>query len=202
MFISFEGVDGSGKSTQINKLIQYLEDNKKDYIFLREPGSTDVGEKVRDIVLDKDNYVTPFTEVLLYATSRAQLVEEKIIPALQANKIIVCDRYVDSSVAYQSARDIKYNDIIEVNTLATRDILPDITFFLDIDPSIGKKRVASSGKEDRIEAEKLEFFQKVSDNYRKLANNNKERFITIDANLSIDEIANIVVTEFNKKYNK
>ncbi len=198
MFISFEGIDGSGKSTQIQLLLKYFDEKKIKYIYLREPGGTDVGEQVREIVLSNKNEVKDFTEVMLYATSRSQLVEEKIIPSLEEGLVVVCDRYVDSSIAYQSVRDVPFEDIMAVNRLATRNILPDVTFLLNVPATVGLGRVKKLSEGDRIEQAGLQFFEKVVQNYEKLAKENKDRFVSLDGQRDINDIHKEIIDILNK----
>ncbi len=199
MFISFEGIDGSGKSTQISLLLKYFDEKNIKYVLLREPGGTDVGEKVREIVLNNKNDVKDFTEVMLYATSRAQLVEEKIIPALDKGLVVVCDRYVDSSIAYQSVRNVPFEDIITINQMATRNILPNMTFLLDVPAHIGLSRVKKLSEGDRIEQAGLNFFEEVVKKYSNIANNNKGRIFKLDGMQSVDEIHQQVIKILNEK---
>lgn len=198
MFISFEGIDGSGKSTQIQLLLKYFDEKKIKYIYLREPGGTDVGEQIREIVLSNKNEVKDFTEVMLYATSRSQLVEEKIIPSLEEGLVVVCDRYVDSSIAYQSVRDVPFEDIMAVNRLATRNILPDVTFLLNVPATVGLGRVKKLSEGDRIEQAGLQFFEKVVQNYEKLAKENKDRFVSLDGQRDINDIHKEIIDILNK----
>ncbi|MFV0439854.1 MAG: dTMP kinase [Lachnospirales bacterium] len=202
MFISFEGIDGSGKGTQIRLLLEYLDKNKIPYLHLREPGGTEVGEQVRKVVLDPQNKVQDFTEVMLYATSRAQLVEEKIIPSLDKGLLVVCDRYVDSSIAYQAVRDVPLSDIKTVNALATRGILPDVTFLIDVPHLVGLNRVYSETNGDRIEQEGAVFFEKVVDNYRKVADENSERFVVLDGEKSVEEIHKKIINYLQEHFGK
>ncbi|MFV0519180.1 MAG: dTMP kinase [Lachnospirales bacterium] len=188
MFISFEGIDGSGKGTQIDLLKKYFEKKNIIFEYYREPGSTQVGEALREVVLGNKNLVSDFTEVMLYATARAQLVEEKIMPALKNGVHIICDRYVDSSVAYQSVRNVPKEDILTVNNLATRGILPDLTFLIDVEASVGLSRVLKQTDGDRIEQEGKVFFENVVNNYRTLAKENQSRVITINGEKDIEEI--------------
>lgn len=199
MFISFEGIDGSGKSTQIELLTQYLSNNDVDFEMLREPGSTTVGLKIRSIVLDNDNFVTPFAEVMLYATARAQLVEEKIIPLLNQKKLIICDRYVDSSIAYQGVRDIPMEHILSVNNLATRGIKPDITFYLRVSAKEGLSRVQNDRKGDRIEQEGINFFDKVVKNYDTIAKAETDRVYTLDGTKAKEDIHNEIINVLKTK---
>lgn len=187
-FITLEGTDGVGKTTQIGLLREFLEDRGYKVYVTREPGGTSISEKLREILLDKGNSeMTDVTEMMIYAASRAQLVAERIKPALHQGVIVICDRFVDSSVAYQGyGRDL--GDAVRVvNTYATNGLEPDITFFLDLDPKEGRARI---GKEvqDRLEQEKMDFFYRVYDGYQDLCRKYPERMVQIDASRSVEEI--------------
>ena len=155
-FITIEGTDGSGKSTQIELLMDYLRKKGADVIFTREPGGTQISEKIREIILDVDNSeMTGITEALLYAAARSQHVEEKIIPALEAGKIIICDRFVDSSIAYQgAARGLGAEKIMGINEAALHGIMPDMTLFFDLSPEKGILRKKNERALDRLERKK------------------------------------------------
>ena len=187
-FISFEGMDGSGKSTQIIKIKDYLEKNGFEVVLTREPGGTEIGEKIRKIILDPENSsMTALTEAMLYAASRAQRVEEKIKPEISAGRIVICDRFVDSSIAYQGFGRGLGASISEVNRLAVAGCMPDVTFLLKLKPGIGGDRIKNRPK-DRIELEAFEFHNAVYKGYEQLENDYPDRIISIDATRSIDEI--------------
>lgn len=190
LFITFEGTDGSGKTTQIKLLESYMTGLGHEVLLSREPGGTLVSEKIRDLVLDPENKeIVPLTEMILYAASRAQHVAQVIEPAIDQGKIVICDRYVDSSYAYQGCgRGVDLKIVADVNRVAINGVVPDITFFLDIDPEVALKRRISSTGADRIEQEKLEFHKNVYEGYKKMAILYPERIKTIDASLSVDEI--------------
>lgn len=191
LFITVEGTDGSGKTTQIKLMKQYLENMGYQVILTREPGGTQVSEKIRDLVLDKENSdIAPITEMILYAASRAQHVSKLIKPALEEGKVVICDRFVDSSYAYQGfGRNIDLKAIADVNRIAVDGIIPDITFFLDIDVETAIKRRVAATEADRIEQEKLDFHKNVYDGYKKLSVLYPERIKTIDAQRTVEEIA-------------
>lgn len=191
LFITFEGTDGSGKTTQIKLLEAYMKKKGYEVVLSREPGGTRVSEIIRDIILDPRNKeIVPLTEMILYAASRAQHVAEIIEPAIESGKIVICDRYVDSSYAYQGAgRGVDLKSVADVNRIAVHGTVPDITFFLDIDPEISIKRRINSTGADRIEQEKLDFHRRVYDGYKKLSILYPDRIKTIDATKSIDEIS-------------
>ena len=163
-FITIEGSDGSGKSTQLKKIISYLEEKQVDLVVTREPGGTDVAEAIRELILDPAYpQMTAKTEMLLYAAARAQHVEEKVLPALQAGKVVLSDRYVDSSIAYQAYGRGLGDMVAQVNAIATGGLVPDLTVFLDLPPAVGmaRKQQEENHELDRLEQEKLEFHQKV-----------------------------------------
>jgi dTMP kinase len=188
LFITLEGPDGAGKSTQIAYIKEYFE--RKDFKVLvsREPGGTKIGELLRDILLDKNNKeMAGTTEMLIYAASRAQHVAEKIKPALESGEIFICDRFMDSSIAYQGYGRSLGDQVRQVNLYAVAGVEPDVTFFMDVDPEIGRSRIGS-GTEDRLEREKEEFFQKVYKGYVAISESEPERVIRIDAGRPIDEV--------------
>ena len=188
LFISLEGPDGSGKSTQIEYLKKFFDENGIDAVFTREPGGTPIGEKLRSIILDKDNAeMSDMTEALLYAASRSQHVNELIKPALEQGRIVVCDRFIDSSIAYQGYGRNLGDGVRVINELAIEGCMPDLTFFMDLDPEVGKSRIKAED-EDRLESEELAFHKSVYDGYRELAKRYKDRFITIDASGTKEEM--------------
>lgn len=190
-FITFEGTDGSGKTTQIKLLEEYLKEKGYEVVLSREPGGTKVSELIRDLILDPANTeIVPLTEMILYAASRAQHVAQVIMPALEAGKIVICDRFVDSSYAYQGCgRGLDLRLIADVNRVAIDGISPDVTFFLDIDPETAIKRRINATGADRIEQEKMDFHKRVYEGYKKMALLFPDRIMTIDAEKPIDEIS-------------
>jgi dTMP kinase len=194
IFISIEGTDGSGKTTQINLIKDYLKGKGQDVVITREPGGTGISEKIRSIILDPDNKeMCKTTEMLLYASSRAQLVHEVIMPALKKGKIVICDRFIDSSFAYQGyGRGIRLDYITEVNNIALDGVMPDLTFFFDLSPETAlERRLASSGP-DRIEQEDIDFHMKVYKGYKSLTQLYADRIKTINSERSVEEIFNDV----------
>ncbi len=188
LFITFEGTDGTGKSTQIEFAREYFESRGFNVLMSREPGGTSISEKLRDILLDKANgEMSPVTEMMIYAASRAQLVSEVIIPAVNDGTVVICDRFVDSSVAYQAFGRGLGDMVAEVNSYATTGLAPDITFFMDIDPEVGRSRIAG-GELDRLEQEKSDFFRRVYDGYKRIAASDPGRVKTIDASGTIEEV--------------
>jgi len=198
-FISFEGIDGCGKTTQIKFLEEYLLKQGYNILVLREPGGTKVGEKVRDILLDKNNFISPVTEMLLYASSRAQLVEEKILPAIEEGKIVLLDRFVDSSYVYQGyARDLGIEKVKIVNEIATMGILPDVTIYIDITPEEAMKR-RGKREADRLERESWDFHKKVREGYIKLVKEFPKRFVFIDGMQELMKVHKDII-DVVKKY--
>ncbi len=167
IFISFEGTDGSGKTTQINLLSEYMQSRGYDLVALREPGGVAISERIRSVVLDsRHTEMDQVTEMLLYAAARAQLVAQVILPALNAGKSVICDRFVDSSYIYQGyARGLGIETVKAVNDIATRSLMPDITFFMDVDPELALKRRYDNSQPDRLELESMAFHRKVYDGY-------------------------------------
>ncbi|QUI21070.1 dTMP kinase [Vallitalea pronyensis] len=203
LFITIEGADGSGKSTQIERLRRYLEDKQYEVVLTREPGGTVISEAIRHIVLNKDYMeMSDTTEALLYAASRAQHVEQFIKPLLSQGKVVICDRFVDSSVIYQGyARGLGMDDIEEINRYATGGLQPDLTILLDIDAEEGLKRKKDQQELDRLELQKFEFHKKVSQGYKKLAQKHPERIYAIDGLLPVELIHEEVVNVIEKKLN-
>lgn len=191
LFITIEGPDGAGKSTQIPFIKRFLEEKGYKVLLTREPGGTVIGEKIRDILLDKEHKeMSDVTEALLYAASRAQHVAELIIPALKEGKIVLCDRFVDSSMVYQGkGRNLGLESIRDINDFATIGLKPDLTILLDLDPEIGLNRVKKVKEVDRLEQEKLTFHRKVYEGYMELATMYPERIKVISANRSIEEVS-------------
>ncbi len=190
IFITMEGPDGSGKSTQIELLRGYLEEKGYDVIITREPGGTVISEAIREIILNKDfTEMSSMTELMLYASARAQLVSEVIGPAIDSGKAVISDRFVDSSVVYQGiARGLGVDTVYEVNSYAIQGYMPDITFLLDLSAEEGVRRKKDQKELDRMEQESLDFHRKVVEGYRTLAEKSPDRIIRIDATLPIEEI--------------
>ena len=197
-FISFEGVDGSGKSTQIQKLKNFLERKGYQVVLTREPGGTDIGEKIRRIILDPENKkMTDMTEAFLYAASRAQHVEEIIKPAIDTGKIVICDRFADSSIAYQGYGRQLGDSVSVINEYAVGGYIPDITFLMKVKPQIGTDRIKDRPK-DRIEMENEEFYSRVYEGYEKLEESFPERIIGIDASQTIEMIEESIIAHVRR----
>lgn len=199
LFISVEGTDGSGKTTQIKLLKKYFEEKKYLVVCTREPGSTAIGEKLRDIIIDVENSeMKKTTEVLLYAAARAQLVGQVILPALRNGAVVISDRFIDSSIVYQGyARNVNIQDIIKINNFAAAGIMPDITFFLNLNSENGIERKKEQKTLDRIESEGSYFHKRVYTGYTEIAKNEPERIKVIDAGRTIEEIHNEIVKIIN-----
>ena len=192
-FISFEGIDFSGKSTQIQLLKDKLIANNQQVIILREPGGSQISELIRNILLDKNNLsMTSTTELLLYSAARNQVLNEKILPALESGTFVIADRYVDSTTAYQGyGRQISLDLIRQVNHVATNDFLPSLTLFLDLPLETMLNRQKNMISEiDRLESAGNEFFDRVREGYLKIADTNSNRFRILDANKDITGLSN------------
>ena len=186
--IAFEGVEGSGKSTQLELLRRLLEERGREVVVTREPGGTPAGERVRALVLDPAVVRHPRAEALLFAAARAELVEAVIRPALERGAVVLCDRYLDSSLAYQGgARGLGRGPVEQVNRFATGGLLPDLVVLLDLDPAAGLARRARDP--DRIEAQDLGFHRRVRDAFRDLAAAEPGRFAVVDAAAPVEEVA-------------
>lgn len=192
MFITFEGPEGSGKTTVLRELEAKLKEKGYDVVLTREPGGTPIAEQIRSVILSKENTALDArTEALLYAASRRQHLVEKIWPSLKEGKIVLCDRYLDSSLAYQGgARGLGVERILEVNRFATEDTYPDLTLLFDLDPAIGLQRIAanSSREVNRLDLEKIEFHRGVRKTFLELAERFPERFVIIDASREKEQV--------------
>lgn len=196
MFISFEGIDGVGKSTQIRLTEAYLRELGKKVLTTFEPGGTDLGHEIRGLLLHRKGDVAPRSEALLYAADRAHHVATKVRPALAEGMVVITDRYLDSSVAYQGAgRNLSASEVREISMWAVDGLLPDVTFLLDLDASAARSRREQTGEEpDRLEREKIEFFESVRREFLALAKAEPNRFVVIDANQNPDAIFETVKT--------
>lgn len=197
--ITFEGGDGSGKTTMIKKLSAYLEDKKIPYLMTREPGGIDIAEKIRSIILNPEHTTMDArTEALLYAAARRQHLAEKVIPALQKGVMVLSDRFVDSSLAYQGyARGLGMDEVRSINEFATDHLSPDLTLYFDISPEQGLARIAANqGREvNRLDMENLSFHDKVREGYLILAKQEPDRIQIIDASLSQEEVFCSLITK-------
>ena len=202
--ITFEGIEGCGKSTQINKLSENLKKIGKDIIVLREPGGTIIGEKIREILQDpsNSNKINPITELLLFSAARSELTNSVIKPAMNSGKIVICDRYFDSTYAYQGkGRSINLSTIEELKRISVDLIEPDLTIILDVNERIGLERARNrgSGNLDRIELESISFFKSVRSGYLEIANLNKSRCSIIDGTLPLEQIEELILEKVKAK---
>ena len=188
LFITLEGGDGSGKSTQFGRLVAFLTDAGHTVVESREPGGTELGLELREIVLHRRGHIAPRAEALLYAADRAHNIATKVRPALEAGSVVVQDRYIDSSVAYQGAgRVLDAEEVRGISVWATEGLVPDLTILLDLDPAIGRARIAG-GTYDRLEQEAGEFHERVRAGYLALAAAEPQRFLVLDATRDRDEL--------------
>ena len=193
LFITFEGGDGSGKSTQSRMLVDWLQSEGHSVVVSREPGGTELGDELRDIVLHRRGEIAPRAEALIYAADRAHNIATKVRPALERGEMVVQDRYLDSSVAYQGAgRVLGATEVRDLSLWATEGLLPDLTILLDLDESTGKARLGERTTYDRLEAEADHFHARVRAAYLTLAAEEPERFLVIDAREPVDLIAEII----------
>ena len=199
-FIVFEGPDGSGKTTIIKKVKEILEKQDLSISYYREPGGTDISEKIRSIIIDNDNYLMdPKTEALLFASSRAQLVAEKIIPDLKEGKIVICDRFVMSSLLYQGlGRNLGIDNIKNINDFATGGIKPDLTLFFNIDYKTALERKRANFSPDRLENEDFSFHKTIFDGYLEMADLYKDEIVKVDARKSIEDLTSDVMDIINQ----
>ncbi len=191
MFITFEGLDFSGKTTQATLLVQRLEQNGHNVVFLREPGGTNISERIRSILLDQNHAsMDQVTELLLFSASRAQLVSEVILPALKKGEVVICDRFSDSTVAYQGwGRGLNIDALKSINKVATYGLLPDLTFLIDLrleDVWTRMKHVGAA--KDRLERSGQKFYERVRDGYLDAANVEPGRFVVLDGLRSVEQI--------------
>lgn len=203
IFVTFEGPDGAGKSTQIEKMAQYLEERKLPYILTKEPGGTRISNEIRSLILRPEyREMMNETEVLLYAASRAQHVKERIIPALEAGKIVLCDRFVDASIAYQGyGLGIEIEKIVQINEFATGGLTPDRSYFIDIAPSFARKRLMQRNGNrpfDRIEQKDIEYHEKVRNGFLRIYETNRERICLLDGHQAIEAIFEAIKEDFER----
>lgn len=207
MFITFEGIDGAGKSTQVNKLKRSLQERGREVLTLREPGGTPVAEQIRELLLEGRHDISPVGELLLFSASRAELMEKVIVPALESGCDVILDRFFDSTTAYQGyGRRLNLDMLSEINRIASHGIRPDITFYLDLTPEDALMRKFSekslplafeSEELDRMENSGLEFYQRVRSGYHAIQQAEPQRIVTIDALLSPAEIHRKIVARLD-----
>jgi len=200
-FITFEGCEGVGKSRQIKLLEEYLKNNGVEYYLTREPGGTTVSEQIRNVILDGKNVsMTDECEALLYAAARVQLLKENVEPRLNRGELVLCDRYIDSSLAYQGyARGLGVEFIEKINDYAIKNFMPDYTVFLKLPPEIAFKRKGGVDKNDRVELSGMEFHDKVYKGYLELSEKYKDRFIVIDASGERDQTHAKIINALKEK---
>lgn len=205
-FITFEGGEGAGKSTILNMICDYFNEQNIEYISTREPGGIVISEQIREVILDCNNkQMDERCEALLYAAARRQHLVEKVMPALKSGKIVLCDRFIDSSLAYQGhARGIGIDEVLSINSFAIDNKMPDLTIYFDINPKQGLKRIsANSGREvNRLDLETIEFHNKVREGYEILLEKYKERIVKVNASESIDNVFEKVKYIINNCLNK
>lgn len=200
-FITLEGCEGVGKSRQIKMLEEYLQSQKIEYFLTREPGGTPVSEQIRKVILDGKNVaMTDECEALLYAAARVQLLKEEVCPRLESGQLVLCDRYVDSSFAYQGyARGLGVEFVEKINDYAIKNCMPDYTLFLDLPPKLAFLRKGGVDKTDRLELSGMDFHEKVYAGYVALAKKYHERFIVIDASGERDETHAKIISALKEK---
>lgn len=194
-FITFEGPEGSGKTTVIDSVYRKLSETR-EVIKTREPGGIPISEKIREILLDKGNDMDGRTEALLFAASRRQHLVERVIPALETGKIVLCDRFIDSSLAYQGiAREIGFQDIMTINQFAIGGYMPNLTIYLKLEPEVGLKRISDNKREDnRLDQETIGFHNKVVSGYNELSTLYPERIKVVDADQGIEKVVSDTLT--------
>lgn len=200
-FITFEGCEGVGKTTQVDRLKRYLEKSGQPALFLREPGGTVISEKIREMLLSKENdKMNGKCEALLYSAARAQLLGEVVAPELEKGSIVVCDRFTDSTFAYQgAARGLGVDFIDELNKLTCGEIVPDVTVFLDLHPREAFARKGGADKNDRLESQSIEFHEKVYLGYKEIASRYPERFVCVDASKDADGVWEEVIALLRRR---
>lgn len=205
MFITVEGPDGSGKTTQLQLLVRSLTEKGYEVVVTREPGGTKVGNSIREVLLSPEHdEMTPRVEMMLYAASRAQNIDQVIRPALKRGAIVVCDRFVDASIAYQGyGLQYDLNQILSLNEWATAGIKPDLTFLFDLTPDQASRRMKDRGQLDRIESRDESFHQRVYDGFKKILEQHPDRMVRIDANATIemiqDEVLDITLERLHER---
>ena len=202
MFITFEGIDGVGKSTQIDLVERWLESKGLPFISSFEPGGTELGQEIRHLLLHRKGDVSARSEALLYAADRAHHVETKIKPALASGKVVLGDRYFDSSVAYQgAARELDLKEVREISLWAIANLLPDLTVLLDLDAKLAIQRRNLTGTgPDRLEKEKVDFFERAREAFLLLAKNEPDRFLVLDASETAEQISEKLIAELEKRF--
>ena len=203
IFITLEGPDGSGKTTIANRIVKTLEEKGFSCVHTREPGGIDIAEQIRNVILDpKNTSMDPKTEDLLYAASRRQHLVEKVFPALKENKIVICERFLDSSLAYQGfGRNLGFDEVLKINEFAIEDCFPDLTIYLDINEEEGLKRIGDRAFKDRLDQESIDFHHRVKQGYDEVLKRFKDRIVIVNAANSIEEVTNDCVNIILDKIN-
>ena len=203
MFISLEGIEGCGKTTQLEYLSNFLKEHGRSCVVTREPGGTAIGKKIRSILLDPASKgLVPAAELLLYMADRAQHIDSLIKPRLAEGKIVLCDRFMDSTTVYQGvARNIQSEPVQMINTFAVGNMVPDVTVVIDLDAEVGLERVRHRANDmpDRMEKENIEFYQKVRNGYLMLAKAMHERFIVVDGDLDRNSLEEVIWKELRQR---
>ncbi len=205
-FITFEGIEGCGKSTQIEMAASAIRLDGRDALLTREPGGTTIGERIRSVLLDSAHHrMAPIAELLLYAAARNQHVEEVILPAMEAGKIVLCDRYADATTAYQgAARRIDAKILSDIHAIATEGLWPELTVLLDLPAAEGlarareRNRLSDAANEDRFEREELEFHERVREGYLAIAKARPERVVVVDASGSVEDVHERIMSVLEK----
>lgn len=205
-FITVEGGEGAGKTSAIDAILEQVKARGYDVLSTREPGGIPIAEQIRSVVLDRNNTaMDPRTEALLYAAARRQHLAEKVIPALEAGKVVVCDRFIDSSLAYQGyARELGMDEVFAINRFAIGDWMPDLTVFMDVRPEIGLARIrADQGREvNRLDLESMTFHNKVREGYLQVLRQFPERVVRVDAERELDKVLEDIGQMLNQKLPK
>lgn len=202
-FITFEGPEGSGKTSILKAVFQSFVDANIDVLTTREPGGIKISEQIRNVILDVDNKeMDARTEALLYAAARRQHIMEVVKPALEAGKTVLCDRYIDSSLAYQGVgRDLGIDEVLKVNQFAIENLLPDLTVFINVPPAIGLNRVFGNDRHvDRLDLESIHFHEKVYDGYLTIIERFKDRIIVIDGTKPLEDVVDDVITAIKNHF--
>lgn len=202
IFITIEGPDGSGKTTVTNKVAEKLAAANIDFIRTREPGGIDIAEQIREVILKPANTkMDARTEALLYAASRRQHLVEKVIPALEAGKVVICERFLDSSLAYQGeGRQIGIEPVYRINEFAIDGVMPDLTIFIDVDPEVGLARIAQNRNiKDRLDLEQADFHYRVYQGYQKVKELFRDRIVVVDGNQDLDQVVDEVYAIIRRK---
>ena len=200
LFITFEGPDGSGKTTVTSRICDLLVEKGFDVVHTREPGGIAIAEQIRNVILDpKNTAMDPKTEALLYAASRRQHLVEKVLPAVAQGKIVICERFIDSSLAYQGyGRQLGFDEVLGINLFATDNIYPDLTIYLDVDEETGLSRLKDRDFKDRLDQESIEFHHRVNEGYRAVLEHFQDRIRIVDASKPLDEVVSDSLNEVLK----